>query len=277
MKSDKIFDAISDIDDDLIESAEINKNKKIYGRSWFRWSSAAALFIIAVVILAVSISFDKNDPPTDDTVSSGIESSYSYLSNGSENNGSTTQVAVIEEITSEAGLVIWNGKTVSYNLYEKLKNADDDESIVIIAAPAVNSEFVYNGKTIGEYEKEMSDEKLLLEKSYQLLKDGDQLKDKLDNENGWIESEENNYYNTKIAFYGTDFLSIYIVDGQFLKEKLENDIETLSRQNNAWKAYQDALTAYYSQTRKSLYLTKNEFASFASDDEATYTFYLSDE
>ena len=277
MKNSKLIYAITDIDDDIIEAADIMPKKKIYRRSWFRWSGAAALFIIAVVIFAISVPFGKNDPQTDDTVSSGIKPSYSYLSNGSENNGNTTQVAVIEEITSEAGLVIWNGKTVSYNLYEKLKNADDDESIVIIAAPAVNSEFVYNGKTIEEYENEMSDEKLLLEKSYQLLKDGDQLKDKLDNENGLIESEENNYYNTRIAFYGTDFLSIYIVDGQFLKEKLENDIETLSKQNDAWKAYQDALTAYYSQTRKSLYLTKNEFASFASDDEATYTFYLSDE
>ena len=52
------------------------------------------------------------------------------------------------------------------------------------------------------------------------------------------------YYEETIDYYGQTLLDKYIVDGQFLKDKLERDIEKAQKQTKAADNYYKAFTAY---------------------------------
>ena len=62
MKSDKIRQAIGGIDDDLIEAAESRNTSKKGSRSWVKWASAAAVFVLILTLAGVSGLFRKEPP-----------------------------------------------------------------------------------------------------------------------------------------------------------------------------------------------------------------------
>ena len=143
--------------------------------------------------------------------------------------------------------ITWNGKKVSNSLYELLKKDDSTEVLFIYANyQGYDLQFVYDGKTLEMYFREAEAERDYAERMGQLLKEGDELKygEKLYQEGTpdgtkWYKE----LYEERIAFYGEEFLSKYIVDGEFLREQLEYDMEQ-TIEHKAERALENAYNAY---------------------------------
>jgi len=184
--------------------------------------------------------------------------------------------------------------SVGYRLYEALEAGDDDDIFAILARPSVDYTFRYNGKALAEYYTEMCNERNLSEILAQLLKEGDSLKYgealyKTGTPTGekWAQS----LYEERIAYYGDTILGRYIVNGEFLSGKVEQDIAAAKNSNEATAAYKTAYEAYLNQVASSvkgvlpaevvvedngiiMYLTKDEFSKFSADRIDGWTFDL---
>jgi len=140
----------------------------------------------------------------------------------------------------------WNGKPVSSELYTLLSQNTDENTVIAISPKFKSDEnYKYNGKTITEYNEAVSDNNLLDEKLHQILKDGDELKYgellyTTGTPDGIKWSQE--LYEQRVEFYGEEFLAKYIVNGEFLRDVVEEDIAEFSTQphsdlNEALRAY----------------------------------------
>ncbi len=210
----------------------------------------------------------------------------SDLSSSDDNAVFESADALIEKI---------GNKQVSYGLAQALKNASDDMVFDISARPYVDYDFEYNGKTLNEYYKEWTEERMLPEKYGQLLKDGDSLKygEKLYGEGTpdgerWIQS----LYEQRIEFYGMDFLEKYIdfEKEEFMTDILYKDMESSKLAAPAEAAYNEAMKNYCQSVADSiktsvpaetdgnfgllLHMTADEFKSFTAEKIEAWSFGL---
>ena len=202
--------------------------------------------------------------------------------------------------TTDAGLTTEGGKRVTFSLYSKLRdNADTDAEIAITPNYGTDYNYVYNGKTIEQYRKEWEENSALAEKYAQLIKVGDKLKyGEALYTTGAPDGEkwDKDFYYRTLSFYGEDFLAKYIVDGEFLRDKLledqaayENELRT---QDHAYKVLHEAIDAYnyemiqatipqleqqniryeYSEAQKALifYATAAQFDELSLDNVSSY-------
>lgn len=145
--------------------------------------------------------------------------------------------------TEDSSIVQWNGKMINYNLYEVLENSENSDKLIAVKPMyELNGDFVYNGKTLAEYRDECDNERLLYERMVQLLKQGDELKygEQLcttGNPDGY--KWDKDLYERTIEFIGKDLLSEYIINGEFLKDKLEKAIEEFNYSKNS--SYNEAI------------------------------------
>ena len=133
--------------------------------------------------------------------------------------------------SGDSSTVEWKNKQTGCDLYEALSNSSGNTVFAITVQTACDRgteyrKYVYNGKTLAEYEMEVEEESQLPDKLARLLKVGDDLKygNALyinGNGNGVKWTKED--YDNEIAYFGEALLSKYIVDGEFLREKLEYD------------------------------------------------------
>lgn len=213
---------------------------------------------------------------------------------------SKTPVEGQSATTTDAGLTTEGGKRVTFSLYSKLRdNADTDTEIAITPNYGTDYNYVYNGKTIEQYRKEWEENSALAEKYAQLIKIGDKLKyGEALYTTGAPDGEkwDKDFYYRTLSFYGEDFLAKYIVDGEFLKDKLladqaeyENELRT---QDHAYKVLHEAIDAYnyemiqatipqleqqniryeYSEAQKALifYATAAQFDELSLDNVSSY-------
>lgn len=203
-------------------------------------------------------------------------------------------MAAVNQIDDE-GFTKWHQfNYVGYRLYDALESGEADDVFAILARPAVDYTFIYNGRTLEEYDYDMYNEHNLPDLLEQLLKEGDSLKYgeelyKTGTPTGekWYQS----LYEERIAFYGEAILEKYIVNGEFLREKVEQDIAAAKNSNEATAAYKTAYEAYLNQVASSvkgvlpaevvvedngiiMYLTKDEFSKFSADRIDGWTFDL---
>jgi hypothetical protein len=154
--------------------------------------------------------------------------------------------------TSVSSIETWNGKQIGYELWEVLQKDTSGRTIAIVASPMINDQFVYNGKTIADYEAEAYDERRVLpDKLQQLLKEGEVLKyGEALYTTGTPDGEiwARDLYESKIAYYGTELLSKYIVNGNFLADQVAADLALAQNATAAQNAYDEAVSAFYSQT-----------------------------
>ena len=199
----------------------------------------------------------------------------------SNNNDIEVKWATSED-SGEEGITTWNGKNVSFRLNTALETDDSEIVYAIYARPFIDDNYTFEGKTLKDYYLDMANETNLPEKLLQLLKDGDSLKygEELyttgaPNGEKWVES----LYNERVNFYGKELLSKYIVDGNFLKEKLEEDIKVANNTTTAQEKYKKVKNNYLNDLAKSItgelqsevseindgiiiYFKKDKFASF---------------
>ena len=154
--------------------------------------------------------------------------------------------------TSVSSIETWNGKQIGYELWEVLQKDTTGRTIAIVASPRINDQFVYNGKTIADYEAEAYYERSVLpDKLQQLLKEGEVLKyGEALYTTGTPDGEiwARDLYESKIAYYGTELLSKYIVNGNFLADQVAADLALAQNATAAQNAYDEAVSAFYSQT-----------------------------
>ncbi len=132
----------------------------------------------------------------------------------------------------------WHGKNISFELYKALKDPDSETiPIRVTLSDKGADDFVYQGRTMKEYVNDTMGEDIT--KLENLLYRGEQLKY---GEALYISPPENiewkwtkETYDGDIEYFGKELLSKYIVDGEFLKEQLQNDLAELK------KHYHDAL------------------------------------
>lgn len=192
------------------------------------------------------------------------------------------------------GLQEWYGKTVAIRLIEEMNNSKEDTIYAILARPHVNYDFEYKGRALKWYYKDMAEERIMPEVLRQLLKDGDALKygtalyeTGIPGGEKWAQS----YYEEKIAYYGQEILNKYIVNGEFLKDKLEADIITADNATEKTVAYRAAYTAYLTSVAEwvkgaypsevvikengiIMYLTEEQFKAFTASNISGWTFDL---
>lgn len=152
-------------------------------------------------------------------------------------------------VSADSSLGEWENKTVHEDLANALDEAPSDKVFNILARPYIDYEFVFEGHTLAEYYSVMCDERNLPDVLAQLLKEGDSLKyGPALCESGTPDGEKwaPSLYEERIAFYGAAVLDKYIVNGEFLRDQVENDLEAInSAEKEASEAYNAAFAAYY--------------------------------
>ena len=191
-------------------------------------------------------------------------------------------------ISGDDGFTTWNGCAyVGGRLYEALTAGNADDVYDILARPAViDCTFLYEGKTLGEYQEAWDEERHLPEKLMMLLKEGESLKyGEALYETGTPDGEKwaKSFYEDLVAFFGSAILEKYIVDGEFLAEEVERDISAAQNSTRAAEAYQTAFAAWLEWLASSvsgqlpseavperscilLHMTRDEFSAFVSDN-----------
>ncbi len=151
------------------------------------------------------------------------------------------------------GKKIWNGLYVDADLYEDLLTADGEKNFKLKAWPLnIPSEFIYEGKSYAQYECAYKESEKLLEKLEALREDGEDLKYgellyKGGAPNGAKWTQERYRYKTE-EYYGAEMLGKYIVNGEFLLEKLQSEIVNAKAQKeNLKNEMHMAERAYYQE------------------------------
>lgn len=319
MKPEELSDYIGEIDEELIAEAKgknhINKKKTFYAVTF---TTVAAVMVFGVLSAAILLNVNKSPDVVNDTpISEGVSEQQDNINTKSTKGvdhstddkqvtekGSTTEQSSIStggayessELTSDfyyEDLTEWQGKKIYDSLKDAL-NEDDGNTVYKIAAiPPIDDNYIYNGKTLREYSKQKEKGYVLSELLASLLKEGDYLKyGTALYETGTPDGEKwaKEFYEERIAYYGEELLSTYIVNGEFLKDKAEQDMNIAkenetSEYKDAEDAYKNAIHAYMTEIAAKvkgeaagnciiIYMTKEQFSAFTVDDIEKWTFGL---
>lgn len=176
--------------------------------------------------------------------------------------------------TDNEGIKEINGNSMSFGLYNAFEGATDTDVFAVLARPKAYYGFQYEGKSLEEYYLAMENEKDLPEKLRTLFKDGDALKyGETLYTTGTPGGEKwaKELYEERIRFYGEDILNQYIVDGEFLKDKLEAEIVKSENSNDATLAYKEAKNAYLTDLAQTI---KGEFPTEVNIEQEALIMYM---
>ncbi len=241
---------------------------------------------------STAVPSDKAEPNTDYTSQDG--NSAQPIAKPQDDTSVIWANAVCDMLSGEEGFTQWCEKTVTFRLKDALDAGSEDNIFAILTHPYMDFDFEFEGKTLAEYYKDMANESIMYEILSQLLKEGDSLKYGEALYNGGTPSGERwvkELYDERVRYYGDELLEKYIVNGEFLKEKIEQDIIASKNKKDAQNAYNKAREAYltslaekltgeysseakYETNELIIYLTKSKFAAFAPDNADGWTFDL---
>lgn len=134
------------------------------------------------------------------------------------------------EQVAEDGLAEWNGWAMTYSLYDALMRAGNEDylAVTVSAAGADEKSGLYGlVQKIKKAEAEQEDAEGRKEKLLQLAKEGNELKyGELLYTTGTPGGEKwsKELYDSRMEYYGRDFIDRYIVDGEFLFGLLNDDL-----------------------------------------------------
>lgn len=245
MTNENLLQAMGRIDPKLIADAAPDADqKKGTDKTWTKWASIAACFVL-ILSAVIVVPMLREDEPT------------SQLPIDINNIIWDTDIGDSPAISIE--IPLWEGWRVdSYSLYQELEKADPNQYFALHISKTFWDDFVYNGKTVAQIRQEKEDKYNLFEKLAQLLKDGDVLKyGELVYTVGTPDGEKwaKELYDERIEYYGEELLSKYIVDGEFYKAQVEEDSSNAIAEaeqleimdDDAYKAYH---SSYVDDTEK---------------------------
>ena len=255
-----VFDRIGEYE------AEKKRKRKIIVRAVTSFSCCCLVALLGVGVFQMGLFKSEPDYVENESITTSAEENNSETNseaNTSDTNGSAD---VSKPSKPSADSVIWgndNGseafverheKSVSYTLDEVLSNeAQPNDLIAIRVRFRLYDDFVYNNKTLGEFFMEYSKEADLIKRMSYLTEDGDSLKyGEALYETGAPNGEKwgKSLYFSIIERIGEDLLSKYIVDGEFLKEDLEKDLDALENSSPSRYAYEKAKMVCYENSSK---------------------------
>ena len=223
-------------------SAQKKKKRVLVG-------TIASFCVVAVVGVAVwkgadwmaqpTVTPDGTIPPQNSTTQTTpiTKPTYNILWREAEEDMSTGEISVDTQM----------GKTIEWGLKKALENLPENTKVAVAAYPYVTDlNFAWNGKSLKEYSDAFDAERSMLNKLGSLAKMGNMLKYGEALLTGTPDGEKwsKELYEETIAYYGEELLSKYIVNGEFLKDQLEADIEIMSGEGSAYYAYESACAAY---------------------------------
>lgn len=242
MRRKRISEIIDNINLRYVDEAAeyTDKVKKTSPQVWYKWSAVAACFALVIAIGVWQIQSRKPAGTNGDNTSP---------------TGAVTIDAPIVWATAngdsqEMGYSEWNGKCITMSLYAALSDEKNKNSVFAVGVGfELDNNFIYNGKTIDEYKAEADRKQQVLDGMGALLKMGEELKYgealyKTGTPDGkkWARQ----LYDETVENIGEDLLKTYIVDGEFLKDELESDIENFSDHITSRRDCDKAIEAYYS-------------------------------
>lgn len=259
--NETITRALDSLDEDIIEGYFKTKGSLAYKKSNARLKFYLQRLIpVAVCFVLIASSI----------FGVAIANIIKNQGNNTQGTNTNTQTNVDESLNSQGKFA---GFSVTNELHEALSNAEDGEylDIIVSSVLTVSGDFEYQGKKYNEYSKEYSQNKLLLKKQNELLADGELLKygDLLyttgtPNGTKWPQKR----YNEALEYYG-DLLNTYIVDGEFLREKLQNDaVVTKEKMDSLYDLMQDACESYilyFAQTNLQVFIDAEAEASIQNN------------
>lgn len=261
MNKKEFHRAMSYIDDDLVEGflkmkskREVNALPLHKSRAIWKWGAVAAVFCLVVATSFVMLLHfpDQHTTPTVPVTSGSTAASSDTVTPESTTKptGTVTPESAddpdftlpvpLDEIiwyvdkggaSSESAWMEWNGMKLSNELYDAVLKTESDRYLavtIIYDNDEYLNRFLYEGKSYAEHKEELESLRQLTDKYQALAKQADMLKygELLYTEgppNGRKWTKE--YYDKVVASFGKEFLSEFIVDGEFLAEKLEDAME----------------------------------------------------
>ena len=152
-----------------------------------------------------------------------------------------------DNVDMELAVVEWNGKNITSQLHANFEKYEENYLFAITAiCMCADKEYMYNRKSLAEYETAMLKEKDLIGKLEGLRKEGDYLKcGEFLYLTGAPDGEKwaKELYDETVSWYGEAILNQYIQNGEFLRTKLEHDLQNLY-QEKAQLEYERALGEY---------------------------------
>ena len=288
MKKEDFAGAFGDINEKhILEARAERKAKK---PEWLKWGAMAACFALIIGLGIGGFNFRK-------------DSSGGDIRNPTQHDTGTPDAAIDGPIISDdgyseitdAGFAQWNGKSITLSLYNTLSDMKNKDSLIAISANfKIDTDFVYNGKSLAEYALEADAERLLCGKLGQLLKVGHSLKYGEDlYKTGTPAGEKwaKELYDKTVEFIGKDIIAKYIVDGEFLVDRLETDIAAYGKNEPCRIAYEEARNAFYrtavdeavkvleeqhityekrNETELVFFITADDFASLSIDNASHF-------
>ena len=267
---------------DRINRYEIDKKRKrkVVTRT------VTSLFCFLIALLGIGVwqsGLIDTTPPTvlDKEKNNSSNSSQQDTNKPTNSVGVTPDATIIWANASEfqdMGFTEWNGKPLTISLNDALSNEKNNGSLFAIGVNfELDEKFIYAGKSLAEYSAEVDNEHLLDNRFGELLKVGDELKYgealyKTGTPDGKKWSKE--LYDETVERIGEDLLTKYIVNGVFLKDKLESDIAENNIQKPCQIAYEKAINAFYkSAIDKSIEHLKEQNINYERTNETTLVFF----
>ena len=291
MKRKWISETIDNINPRYIEEAAeyTDKAKTTDHKVWYKRSAVAACFALVLAVGMWQLQLRKPAETNGDNTSP----------TGTVTPDAPVIWGTVSGEIQDAGYTQWNGKRVTMSLHTVLSDEKNKNSIIAVGVGfELDNKFVFNGKTIDEYNAEADRKQQILNSMGALFKMGDELKFgealyKTGTPDGkkWAKQ----FYDETVEYIGKDVLETYIVDGEFFKDKLESDMENYSDHITSRKDCDKAIEAYYSfaatqaserlwesnipsEVRDGLivYVTVAELASLEIDNVMFYSLALKD-
>lgn len=205
-------------------------------------------------------AYSTDDPEHPSAMGTGRLLYYYVGENGTGLGGSAAEAEQNYRSTSDAALLLhepytgkWNGKFVSRMLFSALTE-NTGEKITVSFDVNPDYGYVYNGRTLEAISRDMSDVfNETLFKMEELLLTGDAIKyGEVLYTTGTPDGQKwtKEWYEDRLAYFGEELLSKYLVNGEFRKAQLAADLAALKQQYQA--AYDEALAACYQAMTKSI-------------------------
>lgn len=264
---------------DRISEYEVQKKRK---RKVIAKTVTSMCCFCLVALLGVGVwqsGLFGTTPPTtlDGEKIEGSNSSQQDTDKPNNSVGVTPDATIIWGNASEVedmGFVEWHGKQITMSLSDALSAEKNKGSLFAIGVNfELNEKFIYDGKSLAQYSAKVDKENLLYDRLGELLKAGDSLKyGEALYKTGTPDGEKwaKELYDETVERIGEDLLAKYIVNGEFLKDKLESDIAEYDNQKPCQIAYEKARNAFYkSAVDKSIEQVKKQNINYERTSETT--------
>ncbi|HOB20421.1 MAG TPA: hypothetical protein PK423_09825 [Clostridiales bacterium] len=275
-----------------IGPAEPERHRKHRNNGWQRYVAAAACLVLIVSIgIGASLLLDLNGMmPNANKGEDGLPDDLDDIVWGDQPS------------LGDDSWIEWNGLNLSYGLYDAIRSNEDKNAVFAVQVTKYGElgreSFVYKGRTIAEYQAEANRLAELAWKLSELIKAGHWLKyGEALYTTGTPDGEKwtRELYDETVQFYGKDLLAKYIVDGELLEDKINEDMDALKNERAlAEEALSEAQKAYRSQSaiddkrefekqgvpvkiindRLYIFVTEARLAGIKLTDASTYLFSL---